>query len=294
HPSFYGCLDWHSSVHGHWMLVKLLRDFPEMPEAKQIREALNQNLEAQRILAEKAYFDKPINATFERTYGWVWLLKLALELHSWNTAESRQWEQNLQPLTDLIIERYMAFLPKQTYPIRQGMHPNTAFGLTFAYDYAQATHNAKFQAMIEKRGRDYFGQDTEAPLKWEPNGADFLSPSLEEADLMRRLMPKAEFSTWLNRFLPAFAEKAPKNMLEPAVVGDRADMQIVHLDGLNLSRAWCMLAIAKNIGENSPVGALFMRSAKTHLDAALPHIASGEYGGEHWLASFAVYALAQE
>jgi Protein of unknown function (DUF2891). len=291
HPAFYGCFDWHSTVHGHWMLVRLLKLFPGMPEAHLVREVLDESITKENIKLETEYFAKPINKTFERTYGWAWLLKLSEELHTWNDSNAKRWEANLQPLTDLMVSRYIEFLPKQTYPIRQGMHPNTAFGLALAFDYAQAVSNKNLLGLIAVRSKNYFLKDTTAALAWEPNGADFLSPSLEEADLMRRVLPKKEFTIWFNRFFKELILRKPKNILEPAVVSDRTDLQLVHLDGLNLSRAWCMYAIAKTLGSKYSLYNILITSAKKHLLSALPNIANGNYSGEHWLASFAVYAL---
>jgi hypothetical protein len=294
HPAFYGCFDWHSTVHGHWMMVRLLKLFPHLPEASRIRAVLDENLTEKNILAERDYFARPINKSYERTYGWAWLLKLSEELHGWDDADARRWEKNLQPLTDLIIQRFLEFLPKQTYPIRQGMHPNTAFGMILAYDYARTLQNDSLLHMIERRSRDYFLQDTSASLAWEPNGADFLSPSLEEADLMRRVLTPGAFRHWFDRFLKDLIRRRPKNILEPATVSDRTDLQIVHLDGLNLSRAWCMKGIAKALGPGHSLYKPLLQSAALHLRSALPNIANGNYGGEHWLASFAVYALSEE
>jgi hypothetical protein len=294
HPAFYGCYDWHSTVHGHWMMVRLLRLFPALPEGTRIRAVLDQNLTAANIIAERDYFARTVNKSYERTYGWAWLLKLSQELHGWDDPDARRWEKNLQPLTDLIVQRYLEFLPKQTYPIRQGMHPNTAFGLVMAYDYAKALANDSLLRTVVKRSKDYYLQDTSASLAWEPNGADFLSPSLVEADLMRRVLSPPDFMRWFNRFLKDLVVRHPKNILEPATVSDRTDLQIVHLDGLNLSRAWCMMGIARTLGPHHPFYNTLMRSAALHLRSALPNIANGNYGGEHWLASFAVYALAEE
>ncbi len=291
HPAFYGCFDWHSSVHGHWMLVRLLKKFPDLSNAGMIRQVLKQNLDAANIEKERAYFALPINATFERMYGWAWLLKLAEELHTWNDPEGRQWEKNLQPLTDLIIKRTAAFLPKQTYPIRQGMHPNTAFALAFVYDYANTTRNDTLKKIVEQRSRDYFLKDAKAPVEWEPSGSDFLSPALEEADLMRRVLSKTEFRQWINNFFPGIVETKPANILKPVLVADRTDLQLVHLDGLNFSRAWCMFGIAQALDRSDPLHNLFVQSAHEQLSAAFPNIASGHYGGEHWLASFMLYAL---
>ncbi|HYT94967.1 MAG TPA: DUF2891 domain-containing protein [Gemmataceae bacterium] len=291
HPAFYGCFDWHSSVHGHWMLVRLLRLFPELPEKQQIRAVLAEHLTAKNLQAEADYFAQPNSQSFERTYGWAWLLKLAEELHSWDDADARQWSQNLRPLTDTIVARYIAFLPKQTYPIRTGVHPNTAFGLAFALDYARTVDHKALRTLLEDRSRAYFAKDAGAPAAWEPDGADFFSPSLMEADLMRRVLLPADFQAWFRRYLPDIAKGEPKTLLMPAQVTDRTDPQIVHLDGLNLSRAWCMRSIAAALPAGDPARKVLAESAARHADAALRHVASGDYVGEHWLASFAVYLL---
>jgi hypothetical protein len=291
HPAFYGSFDWHSSVHGHWMLVRLLRLFPDLPEKKEIRAVLAAHLTAQNLRAEADYFNQPNRQSFERTYGWAWLLKLAEELHTWNDAEAREWSRNLQPLTDILVARYLAFLPKQTYPIRSGVHPNTAFGLAFALDYARTAKHKKLRELLEERSRTYYAKDVKVPAAWEPDGADFFSPSLMEADLMRRVLPAGEFAAWLNGFLPDLARGEPKSLLTPATVSDRSDPQIVHLDGLNLSRAWCMRSIAAALPKNDATRKVLAEAAARHADAALRHVASGDYAGEHWLASFAVYML---
>src|SRR6266550_4647175 len=187
HPAFYGCYDWHSSVHGHWMLVRLLRLFPELPETKQIRSALNANLSSESITAEVAYLNQPNRQSFERTYGWAWLLKLAEELRGWNDDDGRRWSRDLQPLADALADKYLSFLPKQTYPIRTGVHPNTAFGLAFALDYARACDNQQLAGLLEERSRTYFGQDVNYPAAWEPGGEDFFSAAMMESDLMRRV-----------------------------------------------------------------------------------------------------------
>src|ERR1051325_6051393 len=291
HPAFYGCFDWHSTVHGHWMLVHLLRLFPDLPEAKQIRKALDANLSEKNISGEVAYLKQSNRASFERTYGWAWLLKLAEELHSWNDEDGRRWSRNLQPLADGFVEKYLAFLPKQNYPIRTGVHPNTAFGLAFALDYARAIGDQKLEVLIVERSKTYYGRDMNYPAAWEPGGEDFFSPALMEADLMRRVLQPREFEAWFHRFLRGIDRKEPKQLLQPAIVTDRTDPKLVHLDGLNLSRAWCMRSIAAALPKNDPTRKVLARSAAAHAQAALPFIASGNYEGEHWLASFAVYLL---
>jgi hypothetical protein len=273
------------------MLVRLLRLFPDLPEKAQIHSVLAEHLTAKNSQTEADYFTQPNHKSFERTYGWAWLLKLAEELHAWDDADARQWSRNLRPLVNTITASYLAFLPKQTYPIRTGVHPSTAFGLAFALDYARAVEHKPLREMIEERSRTYFAKDAGIPAAWEPDGADFFSPSLMEADLMRRVLPPAEFRAWFRRFLPDIAQGEPKTLFVPATVTDRTDLQIVHLDGLNLSRAWCMRSIATALPAGGPDRKALAESATHHAEAALKHVASGDYAGEHWLASFAVYLL---
>ena len=291
HPAFHGCFDWHSAVHGHWMLLHILKAHPDLPEAKQIREVLGKHLTAENIKAEVEIFLRPEGKSFERPYGWTWLLKLAEELHTWDDADGRKWSASLKPLAELIASRYIDYFPKQTYPIRSGTHSNTAFGLSFAHDYAVALGNKKLQAAIEDRARAYYSKDEDAPARWEPDGADFLSPSLCEADLMRRVLPKDEFRAFLVKYLPGAVKGQPTTLFTPATVTDRTDPQLVHLDGLNLSRAWCMKSIATALPITDPLHKLLIESAAKHAEAGLKHIASGDYAGEHWLASFATYML---
>lgn len=291
HPAFYGCYDWHSSVHGHWMLVRLLKTFTSLPEGTEIRAALNSNLSAGNITQEVTYLKQPNRQSFERTYGWAWLLKLAEELHGWEDPDGGEWSKNLQPLVDEIIDRYIAFLPKQTYPIRTGVHPNTAFGLAFALDYAKTAGNERLKELLMQRAREYYSADVNYPAEWEPGGEDFFSPALMEADLMRRVLPSAEYKMWLNRFLPRLGRGEPKSLLRPAVVTDRSDPKLVHLDGLNLSRAWCMRSIAASLPQNYAAARTLRSAAAVHARDALANVASGDYAGEHWLASFAVYML---
>jgi len=291
HPAFYGCYDWHSCVHGHWMLARLLRRFPDLPEAKEIRAVFAESLTAKNLQAEADYFKGAEHKSFERPYGWAWLLKLAEELHGWDDPEANAWAQHLKPLADALVARFLEFFPKQTYPIRTGVHQSTAFGLSFAHDYARAVGEERLRVLVEERARAYYSADTDAPAKWEPGGADFFSPSLVEADLMRRVLPREEFRAWFNRFLPGASRGEPKSLFTPAVVTDRTDPQLVHLDGLNLSRAWGMKNIAAALPPGDPARKELASSAARHASAALEHVASGDYAGEHWLASFAVYLL---
>jgi hypothetical protein len=284
HAAFFGCFDWHSSVHGHWMLVKLLKTFPGLKDRELIRAKLAENISAENILAEVRYFKRSEENSFERTYGWAWLLKLAEELHTFNDPWARELEKNLRPLTDLVVQRHLEFLPKLVYPIRVGEHGNTAFGLALAWDYSEAVGNLELKQLVEKRAREFFMNDRSCPLSWEPSGFDFLSPCLEEADIMRRVLPKKEFALWLKKFLPQLADK--KFHLAPGVVSDRKDGKLVHLDGLNFSRAWCLYGIASLRGYGH-----LRAVADAHMRYSLAAVTAGSYEGEHWLASFAVYAL---
>jgi hypothetical protein len=294
HPAFYGCFDWHSAVHGHWMLVRVVKLHPDVPEAKRIRELLGRNLTAENLKAETEYFQRKDAKSFERPYGWTWLLKLAHELHAWDDPDGRAWAANVKPLAELIANRYVEYFPKQTYPIRCGVHSNTAFGLAFAYDYAVALKNDTLRNAIAARAKEYYAKDEEAPARWEPDGADFLSPSLCEADLMRRVLPKEEYRAWLVKYLSGLADGKPANLFTPAKVTDRTDPQLVHLDGLNLSRAACLKGIAKALPESDPIRKVLADSAAKHAAAGLEHVASGDYAGEHWLASFAIWMLSVE
>jgi hypothetical protein len=291
HPAFYGCFDWHSSVHGHWMLVRLLKAFPEWPEASEIRGVLSENLTAGNIEVEVKYLLQPGRKSFERTYGWAWLLKLVEELGRWEDEDGRRWWANLQPLAEEIIRLYLDFLPRQTYPIRRGVHPNTAFGMALALDYARQAGQTELEKLLVERSLAYYGRDEGCPAAWEPDGDDFFSPCLMEAELMRRVLSPDEFPQWLHRFLPGLAQSLPESLFEPADVSDRSDPKIVHLDGLNLSRAWCMLGISRALPQDDPLQSVLVGAAARHAEATLPHIASGSYEGEHWLASFAVYLL---
>ncbi|MDZ7859471.1 MAG: DUF2891 domain-containing protein [Candidatus Krumholzibacteriota bacterium] len=289
HPAFNGCFDWHSCVHAHWMMTRLLRIFPELPEADSLRSVLGSTLTERNIEAEVRYLSQPGRKSFERMYGWAWLLKLSQELLECDDPAAESWSRNLQPLTDNIVERYLSFIPKQTYPIRRGVHANTAFGLTFALDYARAAGVSELEELIVSRSIDYFADDRRCPGSWEPGGDDFLSPCLIEADLMRRVFKRDEFREWFHNFLPELNKGYPENLLKPAVVSDRSDPKIVHLDGLNLSRAWCLYGIAKFLKEGDPARRIIFEAAELHSNDALSRVATGNYEGEHWLASFAVY-----
>ena len=294
HPAFYGCYDWHSSVHGHWMLARLLKTHPTLPAAGDIRAALSESLSAENIQGEVAYLVGPNRKSFERTYGWAWLLKLSEVLQGWDDADAKKWSKNLAPLAEALAQRYVDFLPKQNYPIRTGVHPNTAFGLSFALDYARKAGNTALEQLVVERSRTYFEHDVNYPLVLEPGGEDFFSAALQEADLMRRVLPAAVYVKWVDKFFGGFNEAHLKNILTPAVVLDRSDPKLVHLDGLNLSRAWCLRSIAQVLPPKSKGHKIFAAAAEKHAQTGLPFVTSGNYEGEHWLASFAVYLLTQK
>lgn len=285
HPAFYGCFDWHSSVHGHWSLVSLLKQFPDMDQAEAIKQKLLQNISKENIETEVLYFHGEHNKSYERTYGWAWLLKLTEELHTWDNETARQLENNLQPLTDLIVGKYVEFLPKLNYPIRAGDHPNTAFGLSFALDYANTVNDTILKSSIEKRAKDFYLLDANCPMTWEPSGTDFLSPCLEEAALMKRVLTKEEFVPWLDKFLPQLKDK--NFTLETGKVSDRKDGSLVHLDGVNFSRAWSLNKLAEGLPEYNHLRNI----ANQHINYSLPSIFEDSYEGGHWLGSFAIFAL---
>ena len=286
HPAFYGCFDWHSSVHAHWTLVSLLKQFPDLKRAEEVRSKLQTSLSKENILAEVRYFQNPQETSFERTYGWAWVLKLALEIHTWDDPFARELEQNLEPLTNLITEKYKEFLPKLVYPIRVGEHTNTAFAMALAYDYAKATEKVELQKMIESRAREFYLNDDNCPLAWEPSGFDFLSPCFSEIDIMRRVLPENAFRLWMEDFMPQLKNK--DFILEVAEVSDRTDGKLVHLDGLNFSRAWVLYGLAKQYPER--YGHLKSLAGK-HVSWSFPNLEGDSYEGGHWLGSFAVYAL---
>ncbi|UAK26383.1 DUF2891 domain-containing protein [Sphingomonas nostoxanthinifaciens] len=285
HPVFYGSFDWHSCVHGWWQMLTLVRLFPDMPAAAAVRAAADEMLVPEKMAGELAYLERPSALGFERPYGWAW----ALALHGEAVRHAAGWGATLEPLARVIAARFAAHLPKLTYPIRVGTHFNTAFALTLARDWAM-THDAPLAALIEARARDWFGQDHDCQA-WEPGGDEFLSSALSEALLMADTLAPAAFATWFDAFLPRAGAGEPATLFGPAIVSDRADGKIAHLDGLNLSRAWAWRRIAGALGQEHPAHARALATADKHLAAALPHIADN-YAGEHWLATFAVLALA--
>ncbi|MGH2418292.1 MAG: DUF2891 domain-containing protein, partial [Candidatus Limnocylindria bacterium] len=288
HPAFFGSWDWHSSVHQHWLLARLLRLGRAGSQADAARAALVDHLTAPKLAVETAYLrERP---SFERTYGWAWLLKLADELAGWTDADASTWREALGPAVDAVRESWMAHLPLATYPIRAGTHANSTFGMLLALEHARATADEPFGAALEERARAWFAGDRDHPAHLEPGGDDFLSPALVEAALMAAVLGPAGFADWLTRFLPGMVDRHPGTLFEPAVVADRSDPKMVHLDGLNLSRAWSWRRLAAALGSD-PRGEVARAAAERHLDAALPHVFSGQFAGQHWVGSFALMAL---
>lgn len=283
HPAFYGCFDWHSSVHGHWSLIFLLNKFPNLENKEKIIKKLQINLSKENIQTEINYLNKTHEKSFERTYGWNWLLKLQLELETSNESFAKELAQNLKPLSDLIIERYIEFLPKLLYPIRVGTHSNTAFGLTMAWDYAVYSKDENFQNSIKSNAKRLFSSDKNCPMSWEPSGTDFLSPCLEEMAIMERILPKNEFLKWVKDFAPQLFLK--NFNWEVAKVSDRTDGHLVHLDGLNFSRAWNFYHL---VNQYPNAFSHLKKVADYHFQFSLPSVVDGNYEGEHWLASFAL------
>lgn len=287
HPAFCGCFDWHSSVHGHWLLVALVKQYPQMPESNTIIGKLEKHLTAENIKTELALF-KGDNKSFERPYGWAWILQLQNELLSWNTPTGKKLSSNLDPLARFIANEWIGFLNKLQYPVREPEHLNSAFSMCLAWDYAISVKDTALQNTIKKSAIRFFIKDVNCPTAYEPGGYDFLSPCLEEADLMRRILPKKEFNVWLRKFMPALYTK-PSTLFQVGIVSDPTDGKMAHLDGLNFARAWCLHEIAAEmpVGNAKPVRAL----ALEHFKYSLPHVASGAYEGDHWLATYVVLAL---
>ncbi len=291
HPAFYGCFDWHSAVHGHWALVRQLREVPELAVAAEVRQRLDEHLAAEPLAAELAYQRQPHHRTFERPYGWAWLLRLVAELEAWDDVDGNRWRENLRPLEGEIVGLMRAYLPVQNYPVRVGTHTNTAFALTHMLDYARTVGDAEFEQQIVARSREYYLADRDCPAAYEPSGTDFLSPCLEEADLMRRVLPPEEFAPWLEAFFPDPSDAAFGPLREPAEVLDLSDPYLIHLVGLNLSRAWCLRGIAGALPAQHGYRDGLLHSAGEHAQAGLALVSTGDYGGEHWLATYAVYLL---
>jgi hypothetical protein len=297
HPSFYGSLDWHSCVEMHWLLVRLLRTVPsEVPEAE-IRAVLNERLAAERLAAEAGYFADPAQSASERPYGWGWALMLMQELAAWQDADAPRWAENLQPLAEVFVGRYLAWLPDATYPVRHGVHTNSAFGLSLALPFARTLAErgeSRLLDAITETATRWFIRDSDYPAGWEPSGWDFLSPALTEAELMASLLPRDEFAAWLDRFLPQIANGEPASLFSPAIISDPADGHIAHLHGLNLSRAWCWQRLASALPETDRRVPIMLAVAETNADASLDQAVASDYVLEHWLACYAVLLLTAE
>ncbi len=297
HPCFFGSFDWHSSVHGHWLLVRAARLAPGLAQGAAVRAVMDKHLTPENVRVEAEYLKRPRSETYERTYGWAWLLKLAAELHllaadggKWGT-DAAKWRDAMAPLTAGFVDRYLKYLPKATYPIRVGTHTNSAFGIALAWDYAELVGHNGLKAQLAERAEKWYAKDENCPA-WEPDGTDFLSPSLMEVECVRRMWSAERFGGWLDGFFPKLAKRRPETLFTPATVSDRTDGQITHLDGLNLSRAWCWRNLARALPVGDPRRTLAESAYEEHLQSALPHV-TGDYMGEHWLATFALLAMTE-
>lgn len=289
HPAFFGCLDWHSSVHGHWLLVKILKNYPNIANKDSIIAMLDNSFQESKILQEALYFEKYTGSkTFERTYGWAWLLKLDEELMKWDNEYARKWHKSLQPLTNTIVKLWKDYLPKQTYPNRTGVHPNTAFGLAFALDWSRTVSDTIFEQLLISKALEFYADNKNVTAYFEPDGSDFFSPTLLAADLMRRIMNPTKFTKWFKSY---YNELSLNNLLKLPTVSDRTDYQIVHLDGLSFSRAWCLKGIAQSLQNETKLTKKLNKTANYFIASTLPHISHDNYGGSHWLASFAFYSM---
>lgn len=290
-PAFYGCFDWHSAVHGHWAMVRILKRYPGIRETAKIRAALDRHLTPELIRREVEYFTAPRNRTFERPYGWGWLLRLAAELHSFEDPDAKRWYATLKPLATLLADRTKAYLAVLSSPIRAGTHPNTAFALVHMWDYAAEVGDEGFRKAITEAARRFYLDDRNCPAAYEPSGEDFISPCLAEVDIMRRVLKPVEFSTWLDRFLPDPSSAGFESLRTPPEVRDRRDPKIGHLIGLDFQRAWALDGLAAGLPAQETRKDLFSKLSRLHCKAGVDLMFDSGYGGSHWLASFAVYHL---
>ncbi len=290
-PAFCGCYDWHSSVHGHWLLARLIRTFPDATFVPSAREALRQSLTADNIAQEAAYLRAEGRASFERPYGLAWLLQLVAELREWDDPQARDMAANLRPLEETAQNRLKDWLPKLSHPVRIGEHDQTAFALGLVLDYARATEDTKFADLLVSKARQFYFGDKDCPLAYEPSGEDFLSPCLGEADLMRRVLPSDEFAGWLLTFMPQISPAKNGSWLQPVVSPDPGDPKLAHLDGLNLSRAWMLEGIAASLPKGDKRLPMIRAAAEEHRRAGLAAVTGKHYEGGHWLGSFAVYLV---
>jgi hypothetical protein len=292
-PAFYGCYDWHSSVHGHWLLVRLIRTFPDAPFVPDARRALQQSLTADNIAQEAAYLRGDGRASFERPYGLAWLLQLAAELREWDDPQAKEMAANLHPLEDAVLERLGTWLPKLSHPVRIGEHDQTAFALGLMFDYARGSGDGRLAELVVSKARQFYLGDKNCPLAYEPSGEDFLSPCLGEADLMRRVLPSQEFARWLYAFMPQIPASGNRAWLRPVVSPDPSDPKLAHLDGLNLSRAWMLEGIAHALPKTDNRLPAITAAAEAHKQAGLAAVTGKHYEGGHWLGSFAVYLVSK-
>ena len=292
-PAFCGCYDWHSSVHGHWLLVRLVRTFPGAPFASAARDALKQSLTVENLKQEATYVRGEGRSSFERPYGLSWLLQLCAELREWDDPQAHEWLLNLTPLEDAAVERLTKWLPKLSNPVRIGEHDQTAFGLGLMFDYARTTKNEAFARLVRDSSKKFFLADKNCPLNYEPSGEDFLSPCLGEADVMRRVLPQKEFAGWLKGFMPQIPVTENPDWLRVAISPDPSDPKLAHLDGLNLSRAWMLEGILSALPEDDPRRPALQAAADAHRHAGLAAVTGEHYEGGHWLGSFAVYLTTQ-
>jgi hypothetical protein len=290
-PAFYGCYDWHSSVHGHWLLTRLVRTFPSAPFAQAAREALRQSLTADNIAQEARYLRGDGRASFERPYGLAWLLQLTAELHEWDDPDAKNLAANLRPLEEAALARLNDWLPKLSFPVRIGEHSQSAFALGLMLDYAHSTGNKKIADLLASKVRQFYINDKQCPLSYEPSGEDFLSPCLGEADVVRRVLPPPEFAGWLQSFLPQISDTGDGAWLKPVVSPDPSDPKLAHLDGLNLSRAWMLEGIAASLPNTDKRLSAITLAANNHKAAGLAAVTGKHYEGGHWLGSFAVYLV---
>ena len=292
-PAFYGCYDWHSSVHGHWLLARLVRTFPDADFVQPARDALRQSLTAENIAQEAAYFRAEGRASFERPYGLAWFLQLNAELREWDDPQAKEMAVNLRPLEQAVLEHLNAWLPKLSNPVRIGEHDQSAFALGLMLDYAHGAGDQKLAALVTAKARQFYFNDKNCPLEYEPSGEDFLSPCLGEADLMRRVLPSHDFAVWLRTFLPQVPDSGSNQWLQPVESPDRSDPKLAHLDGLNLSRAWMLEGIAAALPKADKRLSSIRASAEAHKRAGLAAVTGEHYEGGHWLGSFAVYLVTQ-
>jgi hypothetical protein len=292
-PAFYGCFDWHSDVHGHWLLVRLVHLFPQAPYAATARAELARSFTAQNIAGELAYFQRAGRASFERPYGLAWLLQLAAELRSWDDPQAREWAGTLRPLETEAAARLKSWIPKLHYPIRIGEHDQTAFSFGLIWDWAGVAGDTQMREVLADAARRFYLKDRNCPIGYEPSGEDFLSPCLAEADFMRRVLDRPAYGRWLSGFLPGLPTKPGPVWLEPAVVTDRSDPKLAHIDGLNLSRAWMLEGIAHGLEPADARVGVLRAMARAHREAALPAVTGEHYEGGHWLGTFAVYLTSE-